>query len=223
MDPWDITIAFITIFMSLFGIINPFGNILIFLTLTQNFTPEEKRAVINKTIVVATSVLLLFGLLGNWIFALFGITLASFRIAGGILIFSIGFDMLHAKAPRTKHSEHELQDALEKEALGVTPLGVPLYAGPGAITTVMLFLWNPPSFVGINRDMVFILVFISIFAVMTLSYLTMIYSDRIFRFAGRTGILVLSRIMGLIISAIAIEFILHGIHDVLLEWNIIGG
>lgn len=217
----DIIYSALTIFIGLFGIINPFGNILIFISLTQNFTKAEKIMVIKKSVMVATMVLLIFGLLGNYIFSIFGITIPAFRIAGGILIFTIGFDMLQARPPRTKHTEHERQDALEKETLGITPLGVPLYAGPGAITTVMLYLSEDFNTSGLELIGLRVWVFVSIFIMMGISYLSMLYSEIIFRRAGRTGLLVFSRIMGLLITAIAVEFIVGGIHQYLVDWGVI--
>lgn len=219
----DIGVIYIAagIFVGLFGIINPVGNIMLFISLTENFTPSEKSEVINKTVIVATAVLFIFGLVGNYIFSIFGITIPAFRIAGGILIFSIGFDMLQARPSRTKHTEHERQDALEKEALGITPLGVPLYAGPGAITTVMLYLSKDYNLSDGSEIILKVWVFVSIVIVMALSYLFMKYSEAIFKRAGRSGLLVFSRIMGLLITAIAVEFIAGGIYQYLSEWGLL--
>jgi multiple antibiotic resistance protein len=109
-----------------------------YLALTNGYTPEHRRRTLRSAIITAFLVLLVFALLGGTIFQLFGITIDAFRIAGGIIFFGIGMDMLQAKRSRGKATEEEELEATTKEEVGITPLGVPMITGPGAITTVMV-------------------------------------------------------------------------------------
>ena len=192
-------------FVAIFAIVNPIGNIPFFVTLTQGYNPKEKKDVIVKIVVVAIAVLVIFGLIGNYIFMLFGITIPAFGIAGGILLLSIAFSMLHGQKPRTKLTQQDREEALAREAVGIVPLGIPMFAGPGAITTIMIYMSRQTGVFDMFA------VFASIFATMAVSFILLTYSDRIFSRMGRMGALAISRIMGLILAAIAIQFIIDGV------------
>jgi multiple antibiotic resistance protein len=192
-------------FVAIFAIVNPIGNIPFFVTLTQGYSPKEKKDVIIKIIVVAIAVLVIFGLIGNYIFMLFGITIPAFGIAGGILLLTIAFSMLHGQKPRTKLTQQDREEALAREAVGIVPLGIPMFAGPGAITTIMIYMSRQTGVFDMFA------VFASIFATMAVSFILLTYSDRIFSRMGRMGALAISRIMGLILAAIAIQFIIDGV------------
>ena len=192
-------------FVAIFAIVNPIGNIPFFVTLTQGYSPKEKKDVIVKIMVVAIAVLVIFGLIGNYIFMLFGITIPAFGIAGGILLLSIAFSMLHGQKPRTKLTQQDREEALAREAVGIVPLGIPMFAGPGAITTIMIYMSRQTGVFDMFA------VFASIFATMAVSFILLTYSDRIFSRMGRMGALAISRIMGLILAAIAIQFIIDGV------------
>jgi len=192
-------------FVAIFAIVNPIGNIPFFVTLTQGYNPKEKKDVIVKIVVVAIAVLVIFGLIGNYIFMLFGITIPAFGIAGGILLLSIAFSMLHGQKPRTKLTQQDREEALAREAVGIVPLGIPMFAGPGAITTIMIYMSRQASFFDVTA------VFASIFVTMAISFVLLTYGDRIFSKIGRMGALAISRIMGLILAAIAIQFIVDGV------------
>ncbi len=192
-------------FVAIFAIVNPIGNIPFFVTLTQGYNPKEKKDVIVKIVVVAIAVLVIFGLIGNYIFMLFGITIPAFGIAGGILLLTIAFSMLHGQKPRTKLTQQDKEEALAREAVGIVPLGIPMFAGPGAITTIMIYMSKQTGVFDMFA------VFASIFATMAVSFILLTYSDRIFSRMGRMGALAISRIMGLILAAIAIQFIVDGV------------
>ena len=195
-----------TAMASIFAIVDPVGVIPFFSVLTEDMTPTQKRNVISKSCLVATTTLGVFAVFGQFIFAAFGFSIPAFEIAGGVLLFAVAFEMMHGERPRTKLTESERAETLEREDVGVIPLGVPLLAGPGAITTVMIYMTQPtPDPV----DKMFIFAGILV-AVMT-TFLLMHYADRIFRRIGRTGTKVLGRIMGLLLAAIAVQFILNGI------------
>jgi multiple antibiotic resistance protein len=135
----DALLAFALLcFSSLLAIINPLSAAPMYLALTDGYTPEHRRRTLRSGILTAFLVLVVFALLGGTIFQLFGITIDAFRIAGGILFFGIGMDMLQAKRTRGKATEEEEREATTKEEVGITPLGVPMITGPGAITTVIV-------------------------------------------------------------------------------------
>ncbi len=195
-----------TAMASIFAIVDPLGVIPFFSVLTEDMTKEEKRDVISKCCIVATATLGIFAVFGQFIFEAFGFTIPAFEIAGGILLFGVAFEMMHGERPRTKMTESERTETLEREDVGVIPLGIPLLAGPGAITTVMIYMTHP---VADPADKMFIFAGILV-AVMT-TFLLMHYADRIFKRIGRTGTKVLGRIMGLLLAAIAVQFIINGV------------
>jgi multiple antibiotic resistance protein len=210
----------ITIFVSIFAICNPIGLISFFVALTEGYKQEEKIKVIKKIILVATVTLIVFGLIGQYIFTLFSITIPAFRIAGGLLILKIGFDMIQGGRPKAKRTDDEKQEALEREAIGIVPLGIPMFAGPGAISTVMLYVAHSQPTLMENALQLSV-VFTSVFLTMGIAYVFLKNANRIFDRIGRMGTLAISRIMGLILTAMAIQFLIAGAHSVLLSWNVI--
>jgi len=198
----------ITVFAAIFAIVNPIGNIPVFVAITQDYTPEQKRRVIRKACIVAGSVLLAFGLFGNYIFAIYGITIPAFKIAGGMLLFSIAFNMTRGSVGRARMTGEEHEEALEKEEVGVVPLGIPLFAGPGAITTVMIYI----AFAATSNDLLFDVsaIFLSIIITVIASYFLLRYAEPIFSRMGKSGAGAFTRIMGLLLAAIAVEFIITG-------------
>ncbi len=195
-----------TAMASIFAIVDPLGVIPFFSVLTEDMTLKEKRNVISKSCLVATTTLGVFAVFGQFIFEAFGFTIPAFEIAGGILLFGVALEMMHGERPRTKMTESERTETLEREDVGVIPLGIPLLAGPGAITTVMIYMTHP---VADPADKMFI--FAGILAAALTTLLLMHYADRIFRRIGRTGTKVIGRIMGLLLAAIAIQFIINGV------------
>ncbi|MEE9224442.1 MAG: NAAT family transporter, partial [Thermoplasmata archaeon] len=132
-------------FTAIFAIVNPVGNLTFFVALTEGYSKEDKIKVIKKVIMVASITLLVFALAGNTIFTMFHTSIPAFRIAGGLLLFSIGFVMVQGGRPGSKLTEKDRSEALEKEMVGAVPLGVPMFAGPGSITTVMVFMAEASS------------------------------------------------------------------------------
>ena len=209
----------LTAFASIFAIVNPLGNIPVFVAITEGYTPEQKRRVRNKACLVAGAILVIFALLGNYIFALYGITIPAFKIAGGILLFSIAFSMVGGKMSRTKITEDEHEEAVEKEEVGVVPLGIPLFAGPGAITTVMIYVSYATGGSEVGFDL--IAIFLSIAVTMFISLVLLKYADPVFQRMGKSGAAAFTRIMGLLLAAIAVEFMLSGGFSAIEEfWHI---
>jgi multiple antibiotic resistance protein len=200
----------IATFAAIFAIVNPIGNIPLFTAVTEGYSPELKRKVIVKTCLVTFGVLTGFGIFGQYVFLVYGITIPAFKIAGGILLFSVAFSMMQGQRSRAKMSEEENLDAMSKEDIGVVPLGIPLFAGPGAITTVMIYI----SYATRASDLFDLTsVFVSIIATTLISYVLLTYSQRIFERMGRGGALAFSRIMGLLLAAVAVSFVMSGIFE----------
>ncbi|HEY0971051.1 MAG TPA: NAAT family transporter [Gemmatimonadales bacterium] len=196
---------------SLLAIINPLTTTPLFLSLTEGYTAEHRQRTLRTAVLTGASVLVLFALLGGAIFKLFGITIHAFRIAGGVILFGIGMDMLQAKRSRVRATAEEVEEGLEKEDVGITPLGVPMIVGPGSITTVMVLMADAshPAQVGA--------VLFAIAVVLGGTYLVLSVGPRILSVIGGTGVSVLTRIMGLLVTVIAVQFILDGTRPVLVE------
>ncbi|HEX5520897.1 MAG TPA: NAAT family transporter [Longimicrobiaceae bacterium] len=196
---------------SLLAIINPLSAMPMYLALTDGYTPERRGRTVRSAMLTALAVLVVFALLGGAIFQLFGITIHAFRIAGGIIFFGIGTDMLQAKRSRVKTTEEEELEGLGKGEVGVTPLGIPMISGPGAITTVMVLMTQArsPATIGI--------VFAAIVVVLAITWATLHAAPRLVGFFGQTGLNVMTRIMGLLVTVIAVQYIVDGARPILVE------
>ena len=205
----DSLLAFLLLcFTSLLAIVNPLGAIPLFLTLTAGYEPKHRTATIRTAIVTAFVVLVVFGLLGTFILKFFGITTAAFRITGGVLFLGIGSDMLQAERSRGKTTQAEELEAEMRSDIGIIPLGLPSLAGPGAITTVITL--DAQAQDHLHRAMVYV----AIIAVVALCWGALNVAPRLVRRFGRTGLNVMTRIMGLIAMVIGVQFIIDGVRAV---------
>jgi len=196
----------ISVVVAVLAIVNPLGNIPFFVSLTEGYPEDMRRNVIRKTVVSASLILLIFAFFGKYIFYVYGITIPSFQIAGGVLLFHIGFTMLNGRRPGTKLTDRDREEALNKEAVGIVPLGIPMFAGPGAITTVMIYISQSEDVF----DMLSVVV--AVLSTMFVAFILLKYSRQLFDKIGHSGTLAFSRIMGLILTAVAMNFIIEGIH-----------
>ena len=178
-----------------------------FLGLVGTHPRDEQKSTALRASTTCFVVLMAFALAGNLIFAFFGITLSAFKIAGGILLFGVGLDMMRAKRSDTRATREEAADAESKEDVAVIPLGVPLLSGPGAIATVMVLEGKAR---GLAESLS---VFAGIGAVSLLTFFTLRSAPLVAHALGRTGINVVGRLMGLILAAIATQFVVDGLHD----------
>ncbi|HEV8595137.1 MAG TPA: MarC family protein [Thermoplasmata archaeon] len=206
----------VTAVVAIFAIVDPFTALPFFMFATEDMPAEQKRNVVTKACIVALVTLGVFALFGQLIFAAFGFTIAAFKIAGGILLFAIAFEMLHGERPRTKLTDKEHEEGAEQESVGIVPLGIPLLAGPGAITTVMIFMARP---VADPFDKMFVFVGILISALA--AYYTLNFADRISERIGRTGTLAIGRIMGLLLAAIAVQFVIDGVVKAAVDYGVL--
>ena len=178
--------------IALFIIVDPFGNIPIFVGLTENITEAQRKKTFNTAMVVAFVLLLVFSFTGQGIFEVFGISINSFEVAGGILLLIIAVRILIS-------GFHE--SAESPESLGAVPIAMPLLVGPGAITTTILNLQAYGTIISI----------LAVIVVLTLTWVILRFIDGIYKVLGKTGSMVIAKVMALIIAAIAVQYILTGI------------
>ena len=197
---------FLTVFMGFFAIMNPIANTPVFLGLTADDSPEIKRRVAAKALLLTFTLIVVFCLLGRLIFDLFGITLPAFQITGGILVFLIGFQMLHGEqskvhSPVAGDKENSLQGQL---SVAVTPLAIPILGGPGTIATAMNF----SSTGGLTE----VIITMAAFALLCLiTYVFFVAGERLVHLLGDNGLSVITRLMGLILAVIGTQMVITGI------------
>jgi multiple antibiotic resistance protein len=194
-------------FSSIFFLVDPFAALPTFLAVTDGADAAKRRRMARKASLTALLFLSAFAVAGEYIFKLFGITLPAFEIAGGIILLLIGLDMLEAKRSATQEASGDTVAAASKEDAGIVPLGIPMLAGPGSITSVMVLVGQAHT----QWQMIAILGAIAITA--GICYLVLGNSDRVARALGDTGIRILVRIMGLLLVALAVQYFVNGMAD----------
>ena len=205
---------FILCFSSLFTLINPIGIVPIFLSITQDYNKKERDIIAAKSIFFSFLVLLVFALIGDFIFSFYNITIHGFRIAGGILLLKISFDMIESKRSRTRTTPSEELEAEEKNEIAYTPLSIPLIAGPGSIASMMILSSEAQNTVDkLTLLSTLVIVLIITFVIFKLSKI-------LSKNFGKLGLRILQRIMGLILMVISIEFILKGVKNSIENWNL---
>ena len=192
---------------SIFFLVDPFAALPTFLAVTEGDDANRRRKTAWKASLTTLVVLSAFAVAGQYIFRMFGITLPAFEIAGGIILLLIGLDMLAAKRSPTQESTEEATEARVKEDAGIVPLGIPMLAGPGAITSVMVLVGQAQT----RWQMAAILIAILITA--AICYLVLGNSARVARVLGDTGVRILVRIMGLLLVALAVQYFVNGMVD----------
>lgn len=190
----------LTVFMAFFAIMNPLVNIPIFVKLTEGIDENKKRGIAKTANIVAFIIVVAFILMGTYIFEIFGLTIPSFKVFGGVLIFYIGFDMLQSK----KTGAHLKEKPVFDDSVAISPLAIPIMAGPGTIVTGMNFV--------VNADFIQVFITILIFALIILfTYLAFIYSNYIVRLVGENNFVIIGKIMGIIIGVLGANMLIEGI------------
>ena len=192
---------------SIFFLVDPFAAIPAFLAITAGADRRRQRRMARRGALTCFIVLMSFALAGKLIFRMFGITLPAFEIAGGVILLLIGIDMIEAKRSPTQELSDETAEATAKDDAGIVPLGIPMLAGPGAISSVMILVGQALKF----WELMVVLGAISLTA--WISYLILNGADRVRRMMGETGIRILVRIMGLLLVALAVQFFVNGLTD----------
>lgn len=194
-------------FTSFFTLINPLGTMPIFMTMTAELSEKDRHRTARKASIAAFVTITAFALSGQLLFRFFGISVNSFRIAGGIIFLIIGMDMLQARLGQVKIKDSELKSYVND--ISITPLAIPMICGPGAITNSIVLMQD-----AYNLEMKIIL-FAALTAVILLTYLVLYSSSRIIKVLGQTGNNVMMRLMGLIVMVIAVEFFFSGLKPIM--------
>jgi multiple antibiotic resistance protein len=194
---------------SIFFLVDPFAAIPSFLAITESADPPRRKRMARKGALTCFIVLTSFAIAGQLIFRLFGITLPAFEIAGGMILLLIGLDMLQAKRSPTQETHGDTEEATSKEDAGIVPLGIPMLAGPGSISSVMVLVGQAPGLW--HWEMAAILGSITLTSLA--SYFVLAAAGRVRRVMGETGIRVLVRVMGLLLVALAMQYFVNGLTD----------
>ncbi len=193
---------------SVLFIVNPLAVIPTYLVITGKEAPAQRATTARRACFAATCILVAFALGGSQIFNLFGITIDAFRVAGGLILWVVAMDMLHG-VRRTQESSAEIDESAAKEDVALTPIAMPMLAGPGAISTVMVLAGQAAS---LPEKLV---VLAAIVVTMILAWLALRVGERVVLRMGATGIRVMTRIMGLLLAAIAVQFVITGARNAL--------
>jgi multiple antibiotic resistance protein len=193
-------------FTSVLFIVDPVAAIPTYLVITQQETRVERRRTARRACIAMTILLIIFAATGTFLFRAFGITLAAFRTAGGLILWFVAMDMLRAER-RTQEGSEELLEGQAKEDVALTPLAIPMLAGPGAISTVIVLSGQAH---GLAQTVV---VYGVIIATGILSFVALRLGEPLLTRLGRTGIRVVTRVMGLILGAVAVQFVFSGVKE----------
>ncbi len=202
----SLILFFVTVTVAMFALVNPIGALPVLISVTEGYTRQDIIKVVKNAAFIEALMLFSFMFLGVYIFKVLGININDFKVAGGELLFKVAFDMLQGKTSNTKMTPTEKEESAERSSVGIAPIGTPLLAGPGSITTAMIY-FNSYS-VDLPEKIIAI---ISVAVVVVPTYIILYYSNNIFRVLGKTGSLIISRIMGLLLASIAVDFMVTGL------------
>ena len=196
-------------FTSFFTLTNPLGTMPVFLTMTNGMNDHERKAIVRRATIVSFITLMVFTFSGQFLFKFFGISSNGFRIAGGFIIFKIGFDMLQARYSNAKLKEEEVKTYADD--ISITPLAIPMLCGPGAIANAIMLMDDASTFTlkGTLIGIIALVYFITFLILQT--------STRLVRILGETGNNVMMRLMGLILMVIAVECFVSGLKPILID------
>lgn len=200
---------YLKILTALLVIVNPLGALPLFVTLTANQTSSERRRTACTAAISVAAVLVASCLFGEALLGFFGVSIAAFRVAGGLLILLLAISMFHAQTSGSRHTPEELDEASEKAGVGVVPLAIPLLSGPGAISTTIIYANQSSSTAHLAMLSALGLV------VALVVWIALLLASPIGALLGRTGINIFTRLMGLLLAAISIEIIAGGIGKLL--------
>lgn len=200
----------LTALAAVFFIIDPLAATPAFLAMTAGYSRERRRQTARRASITCLLILMLFATVGKYIFEVFGITLPAFKFAGGLLLLLIALDMLQAKRSRTRETPEDQSEACSAgstEDVGIIPMGIPMLAGPGSISTVMVLVGQARSWLQV------VPILASIAVTSAVCFFVLAESDRVESALGDLGIRVVTRLMGLMLTAIAFQFFVSGLVD----------
>ena len=195
-----------TAFATAFTIIDPIGMIPLTLASTANFDAASRNRIVNQAVLVGGGILVFMGLVGRPLLDSLGITLPAFTIAGGVLLFLIAIDMLFARKTGAKRTEEEEREAAAGDNPAVFPLAIPMIAGPGTIATVLLLIS-----LAHGDQLKLLTVFVAYAVALAATWLCMRSAGVLMRLIGKTGIHVVTRVLGIILAALAVQFVINGV------------
>lgn len=196
-------------FTSFFTIINPLGVMPVFMTMTADISERQRKRTALKAVFTAFITLMLFAFAGQLLFKFFGISVNGFRIVGGIIFFIMGFDLLQARISKIKMDEEMVKKYVDD--ISITPLGIPIIAGPGAITNSIVLMEDSATF-----HLKFILI-ITIILTLAITWIVLLSSGKLLSVIGPTGNKIMMKLMGLIMMVIAVEFFFAGLKPIIIE------
>lgn len=200
MDQLTIILLYFT---SFFTLMNPLGIMPVYLTMTSSLTKKKRSQTAIKATITATLTLVIFAFAGRYLFDFFGISVAGLKVVGGVIFFIVGYDMLNARLSRIKIKEDEVEEYVND--ISITPLGIPMIAGPGAITNAIVLMGDASDYT------TKLMVVISILLVALVILVSLLGASAIVKFIGDQGTKILTKLMGLIVMVIAVEFFFAGI------------
>jgi multiple antibiotic resistance protein len=208
----DLTRFALVTFTSVLFIVDPIAVVPTYLVITQDESPEERRRTARRACIAMTLLLMVFAATGTMVFRAFGITLPAFRTAGGLILWFVAMDMLHGER-RTQEGRDEVAEGQAKEDVAITPLAIPMLAGPGAISTAIVVAgqargpWETVAVYG------------AIVLTGGISFVSLRLGESLLQRLGKTGIRVVTRIMGLILAAVAVQFVFSGVREAFGPWS----
>lgn len=196
-------------FTSFFTLTNPLGTMPVFLTMTNGMSDDERKTIVRRATIVSFITLMVFTFSGQFLFKFFGISTNGFRIAGGIIIFTIGFDMLQARYSKAKLKDDEVKTYVND--ISVTPLAIPMLCGPGAIANGIMLMEDANTLI---KKILLVSVIASVYFI---TFLILRASTRLNKYMGETGNNVMMRLMGLILMVIAVEYFVSGFKPIMID------
>ena len=195
---------------AIFFVVDPIGVVPLFIAMTAHDTREKTKAMALKASITGALLLIFFACFGAFIFKIFGVTLPAFRVAGGLLLMLTALDMVRARPSATRTSEAETKEGAEKDDIAIVPLAIPLLSGPGSIATVMVLMGKGGA--GIWTG---VAVVISVAVTFVVTWLLLRGAHHVKKLLGQSGIAIMQRVFGLILAAIAVQFVAEGARELL--------
>jgi len=195
----------LTAMVSVLFVVDPLGALPTYLAMAGHDSPAKRRQTARRAAIGATAIMAAFALAGQGLFRLFGLTMPAFQIAGGLILFMVAIDMLRAQRT-TQQNPSEIDEGIDKDDVAITPLAIPMLAGPAALSTVATL--HARADTAAKVAIVYGVIAVTGAAI----WLTLLLAEPAYRALGRTGVGVLSRVMGLIVAGIAVQFVLDGLH-----------
>ena len=200
-------LLYLGIIVTVFAIVDPIGTLPFFVALTEGFDPADRKVILNRAVLVLAGLLTLFAVVGRFLFQAFGFSLSAFEIAGGILLFIVAFDMLQGRIGGTRLTPADHEEAIQRrDEIAIVPLGIPLLAGPGAISTVMIYEGSSGS-----NPWIIVATFVAIGVTSVLTFLILTFGQGILRRVGRVGVMAMTRVLGLLLAAVGVQFVINGV------------